>query len=299
MDVIARNTEQHLLDDIYEYKTHHPFMRFAYCRFSELEQELSTWFDLVVEAAEKSWDDQGLCLYICDDSDVFISGRMLSYRTLEKFLAHLTPKLTPAPLTELAALFEVGVDAGRLQELAQSKIEESRIQRMREEKQGQEKTLTVSRERALQALDEQLLGSLDKRREKRDMPQILVVEDDIFSQKLVQNALSSYALSVCGDGQGAIMGYVAKAPDILFLDIGLPDMNGHEVLEKIFKIDPRAYVVMFSANGSRDNILKALELGAKGFVGKPFTQEKLIQYINKSPHIISKRKDAPHGHSIH
>ena len=47
---------------------------------------------------------------------------------------------------------------------------------------------------------------------------------------------------------------------------------------------------MFSGNGDRDNVLKAIELGAKGFVGKPFTKDKLFQYIEKSPFIQEKSR---------
>ena len=96
------------------------------------------------------------------------------------------------------------------------------------------------------------------------------------------------------------MNYVNKAPDVLFLDIGLPDINGHDVLERLFKLDPQAYVVMFSGNGDRENVLKAVELGAKGFVGKPFTQEKLIQYIEKSPFIQEKlNREKQYGNLVH
>jgi len=48
---------------------------------------------------------------------------------------------------------------------------------------------------------------------------------------------------------------------------------------------------MFSGKGDRDNIMKAVEMGAKGFVGKPFTREKLFQYIEKSPFVIEKMKE--------
>ncbi len=129
------------------------------------------------------------------------------------------------------------------------------------------------------------------RREARKTSAIMVVEDDAFTQKLIQNTIKdTHKLSIAGDGQGAIMTYVNKAPDVLFLDIGLPDIDGLKVLEKIFKIDPHAYVVMFSGNGDKKNILKAIELGAKGFIGKPFTKDKIFQYINKSPHIQRKSK---------
>jgi two-component system chemotaxis response regulator CheY len=86
---------------------------------------------------------------------------------------------------------------------------------------------------------------------------------------------------------------------VLFLDIGLPDIDGLKVLERIFKLDPQAYVVMFSGNGSKEHIMRAVELGARGFVGKPFTKEKLFQYIEKSPFVQARHvKEISHGHTI-
>ena len=85
--------------------------------------------------------------------------------------------------------------------------------------------------------------------------------------------------------------YVNKAPAVRFLDIGLPDIDGHTVLKKVFEIDPDAYVVMFSGNGDKENVMKAVKTGAKGFVGKPFTKDKLYQYIDKSPFVQTKQKE--------
>jgi len=125
------------------------------------------------------------------------------------------------------------------------------------------------------------------------------VEDDLFSQRLVANVLQSkFELTMAEDGQGAIMGYVKHAPDVLFLDIGLPDIDGHAVLEKLFQIDPQAYVVMFSGNGDKENVMKAITLGAKGFVGKPFSEDKLLQYIHKSPFIQARQPKESLTHSV-
>ena len=120
----------------------------------------------------------------------------------------------------------------------------------------------------------------------------MVVDDDLFTQRLVKNSISKHGDVVfAADGCRALELYVAKAPDILFLDIELPDTTGHEVLEKIFQLDPHAFVVMLSGNGDRDNVLKAVEIGASGFVGKPFPRNRLCQYIEKSPFIIKKQEE--------
>ncbi len=83
--------------------------------------------------------------------------------------------------------------------------------------------------------------------------------------------------------------YTNIAPDILFLDINLPDVTGHELLEKILILDPDAYVIMLSGNCDRDNITQAISKGAKGFIAKPFTKDKLFQYIDRCPTIALKQ----------
>ena len=107
-----------------------------------------------------------------------------------------------------------------------------------------------------------------------------------------------YKVYATQDGQGAVLNYLNKAPDVVFLDIDLPDMSGHDVLSKIFALDPEAYIIMFSGNGDRGNVLKAIERGAKGFVGKPFSQDKLTHYIQKSPFVkIKTQKEHSYEYS--
>lgn len=278
-----------------------PGHRCLYLRFSQLEQDTEQWRPYVLDALKKFSYDGAEDIYICHDDDILVLGRSWTYKRLDQFLTCLAPKLAPAPAPqELASLFELGVDWPKLRTICGKKIENLEILNAQTKDKKQEDTLKISREETLQTLDKDLISSLAMRRDMRQKPEIMVVEDDPFSQTLVKNALKKhYSVSVNGDGQGAIMSYIIKAPDVLFLDIGLPDMNGHEVLEKIFSLDPDAYVVMFSGNGDKHNILKAIELGAKGFVGKPFTQDKLIQYIEKSPFMQNKQiKETAHGNFI-
>ncbi len=80
-----------------------------------------------------------------------------------------------------------------------------------------------------------------------------------------------------------ITAYINYAPHVVFLDIHLPDRNGKEVLDKIKLIDPESYVVMLSADSIADNVISTKSKGSVGFIKKPFSKEKLIQYIEKCP----------------
>ena len=296
MLVIVKNTEKALLQEFKNCWENFPTHRCLHLKFSQLQERSQEWFSDVSEAAKSFLDDQSAQLYLCSDQDIFIVTRTITKKRANEFLAHLSHKLTPASLRGLAALFEIGVDWPKLRTLCTKKIENIALLKARAEQKKQEKEalVKVSQSETLQTIDATLIQSVGTRRSQREEPLIMVVEDDPFSQRLVGNALKNkYAVSMSDDGQGAIMSYVTKAPDVLFLDIGLPDINGHDVLERLFKIDPNAYIVMFSGNGDKENVMKAITLGAKGFVGKPFTQEKLIQYIEKSPFIQQKQLQAP------
>lgn len=117
-------------------------------------------------------------------------------------------------------------------------------------------------------------------RKARNPLHILLVEDDEMTRRLVSNLFKEqYAMFTAKDAQEAVENYLLHAPDIVFLDINLPDQNGFQVLRQILASDPDAYVVMFSGNSYLDNVTHALNAGASGFVAKPFSREKMRHYI--------------------
>lgn len=291
MLVIYKNAEQALFQELKSCWETSPTWRCLQLKFSQLEQNKEDWLSDFMETLRSQIDEHACQIYVCHDQDAFILTRDFTNKRVSKLLTHLAPKLAPASLEGLAALFEIGVDWPKLRTICEKKIENLKILKQKDARQKQEEFLRkIDKNEALESINEDLIQTIGLRRQKRENPEIMVVEDDPFSQKLVQNALKNkYDLSISGDGTGALMSYVNKAPDILFLDIGLPDINGHEVLQKLFKLDPDAFVVMFSGNGDKENVMRAIQLGAKGFVAKPFTQEKLLQYIEKSPFIQAKK----------
>ena len=302
MQVITQNTEERLLETLKNCWEANPTHRCLQLKFSQVEEDVHEWLELLCHELRTQLDDQALEIYLCQDQDVFILTRILTQKGVEDFFAHIAPRLTPALSSPgLACLFEIGVDWPKLRQICEKKIEAIALARSLREQKKKEELEKIGKKEALKALSKDLIKSLASRRCNRNKPEIMIVEDDPFSQKMVRSALKSkYPLSMSGDGAGALMSYVNKAPDVLFLDIGLPDINGHEVLKRLFKIDPDAYVVMFSGNGDKENVLKAVELGAKGFVGKPFSKEKLIAYIEKSPFIQEKKnRESAHGNLVH
>lgn len=117
-------------------------------------------------------------------------------------------------------------------------------------------------------------------RQARDPISILLVEDDAITQRITKNLLKDdYILYIASNANEALDLYLRHAPDLVFLDINLPDGNGLDLLDQFNRIDPDAYIVMFSGNDTLENITSALSGGAHGFVAKPFRKERIRHYI--------------------
>ncbi len=114
----------------------------------------------------------------------------------------------------------------------------------------------------------------------RSDAKVLLIEDDPVTRWMVGNALKNHCiLATANCANKAFAQYAEMKPDIVFLDIGLPDKDGKQVLEWILHNDPGANVVMFSGDSRLETISASLEQGAKGFIAKPFLKEKLFHYI--------------------
>lgn len=283
---INRNAEGVILKELQTLAQTAPSYRLLYIRTSQLDEPLDEWFDDLVSALKGNFFEDLHTLYICHDDDVFVLGRFWTHKKCEKLLETLAPRLASVPdLLGLTTLFEISRHMGEIRRICRKKYDDYQIvlRRQRDAEQAQS-GLPHKKLFAGDLVNEELVKSITKRRASKGSVEVMVVEDDPFSQRLIGNALKTrYSLCVSGDGESAILNYVNKVPGIIFLDIELPDIDGHEVLQKLLSLDPEAYVIMLSGNSDKENILKAIQQGAKGFVAKPFTTDKLMQYINKSP----------------
>lgn len=116
------------------------------------------------------------------------------------------------------------------------------------------------------------------------MKKILIVDDAMFMRSTLKMMLRKENYEVVGEaGNGieAIERYKSLKPDIVTLDIHMPEMGGIDALEAIIKYDPDAKVVMISAAGDHKRVLDAMKLGAKNFIIKPFTEDTVFQVMKK------------------
>lgn len=110
------------------------------------------------------------------------------------------------------------------------------------------------------------------------MARILVCDDSAFMRMMLKTALVSLGHQVAGeagDGEEAVRQYEELLPDVVTMDITMPQVNGLEALRRIRDRHPRALVIMVSALGQQAIIKEALEAGAKDFIVKPFVPEQV------------------------
>lgn len=115
------------------------------------------------------------------------------------------------------------------------------------------------------------------------MPQILIVDDSRTSRKMLKNIISglNYDIVEASNGQEGYIKYKEEKPDVVLLDITMPVMDGIETLQLIKKEDEDARVVMVSAAGQKDKILKAIKCGASNFISKPYETEDIIKILTE------------------
>jgi two-component system KDP operon response regulator KdpE len=111
-------------------------------------------------------------------------------------------------------------------------------------------------------------------------PRILLVDDEIAIQRAVAPLLRSggYEVDVVGTGREAVDAVVDRNPDLVVLDLGLPDLEGTEVCRRIRTVS-KAPIVILSARGSEADKVAALDIGADDYVTKPFGSEELLARI--------------------
>ena len=111
---------------------------------------------------------------------------------------------------------------------------------------------------------------------------VLVVDDSLFILKQLSQILTTEGFDVVGsatNGIDALEQYDQLQPDIVTLDITMPEMGGMEVLEAIIEKSPNAKVIMVSSMGNQDIVKKCLLLGAKNYIVKPLDRKKVLDRL--------------------
>jgi two-component system chemotaxis response regulator CheY len=120
---------------------------------------------------------------------------------------------------------------------------------------------------------------------------VLIVDDVAFVRKTLSDILTQAGYQVVGeaaDGQEAVELYVETRPDLVTMDVVMPQMSGIEATRKIIKLDKEARVVIISAMGQENLVMEAINVGAKDYVLKPFSAADVLKtleraFLNETP----------------
>ncbi|MFC4320171.1 response regulator [Litchfieldia salsa] len=114
---------------------------------------------------------------------------------------------------------------------------------------------------------------------------ILIVDDAAFMRMMIKDILSKNGFDVvaeAADGAQAVEKYQEHQPDLVTMDITMPEMDGITALKEIKKLNPSAKVIMCSAMGQQAMVIDAIQAGAKDFIVKPFQADRVLEAINKT-----------------
>ena len=113
---------------------------------------------------------------------------------------------------------------------------------------------------------------------------VLVCDDAIFMRTMITDILSQAGYDIVGEaesGAQAVQRYRELRPDLVTMDIVMPDMGGIDAVKEIVKLDPEAKVLMCSAMGQQALVVEAIQAGAKDFVVKPFQPSRVLEAIQR------------------
>ena len=115
------------------------------------------------------------------------------------------------------------------------------------------------------------------------MAKILVTDDAAFMRMVIKTAVTKQGHEVieANNGKEMLDRYRETQPDIVTLDITMPEMDGLEAIKELKKFAPSAKVIMCTAMGQQSMVLEALTAGASDFIVKPFTEDRIIEAVAK------------------
>lgn len=113
---------------------------------------------------------------------------------------------------------------------------------------------------------------------------ILVCDDAAFMRMMIKDILTKNGYNVAGEAENglkAIEKFNETKPDLVLMDITMPEMDGIQALKKIKEGDPGAMVIMCSAMGQQAMVIESIQSGAKDFIVKPFQADRVLEAVKK------------------
>ncbi len=255
-----------------------------------IEKEFALWRSIIIEGLPKSMDNavsyikpvltrtlnpDHITITALKSGDIFIltKGDLTDITTAVEALKNSFQKITLMPditFLDLSVEWETFVNIIKVHKINEAKEQQT----LTNEDKNKSKKLNYK-------LTQQDLDIFKQKRQSQTSTSILLVDDEPLTLNIIAQSLHDFKTIAAESAEDALDFYFSKAPTMVFLDIDMPTYSGYEVLETIKKYDPNAYIIMLSGNSYADQIKQAITMGAKGFVSKPFSRQKLIDYINK------------------
>ncbi len=113
---------------------------------------------------------------------------------------------------------------------------------------------------------------------------ILICDDAAFMRMMIKDILSKNGYNVAGEAENglkAVEKYKEVSPDLVLMDITMPEMDGIQALKEIKKADAGAKVIMCSAMGQQAMVIESIQAGAKDFIVKPFQADRVLEAVKK------------------
>ncbi len=113
---------------------------------------------------------------------------------------------------------------------------------------------------------------------------ILICDDAAFMRMMIKDILTKNGYNIVGEaenGAKAVEKYSELKPDLVLMDITMPEMDGIEALKKIKASDPNASIIMCSAMGQQAMVIESIQSGAKDFIVKPFQADRVLEAVQK------------------
>ncbi len=113
---------------------------------------------------------------------------------------------------------------------------------------------------------------------------ILICDDAAFMRMMIKDILTKNGYNIAGEaenGAKAVEKYNELKPDLVLMDITMPEMDGIQALKKIKETDPNASIIMCSAMGQQAMVIESIQSGAKDFIVKPFQADRVLEAVQK------------------
>ncbi|BES69183.1 chemotaxis response regulator CheY [Marinobacter nanhaiticus D15-8W] len=131
---------------------------------------------------------------------------------------------------------------------------------------------------------------------------VLVVEDEPTMRELLKDMLHQAGATMvveCEDAASAQERFRQEDFHIVMLDLGLPDMDGHDLMKAFKQVNDKQHIVLVTADDSIDSIQRAISAGANGYVVKPYSKEKIQDVVNNYVMVHGEEADVLRGFSRH